>query len=174
MGRRLTNTNMAKIFKTRKEAEDYYRDHPSSAGDKMDTLRPKVKRQDPEHKLQVRCVDWFDENYPNELLFAIPNGGKRHKAVAAKLKAEGVRAGIPDLMLARPTSDAYYAQDSSGEITTVRPLYPGLFIEMKIKPNGPTPEQKQKLKQLKEAGYLTAVVYTFEQFQKEIRSYLNS
>jgi hypothetical protein len=32
-------------------------------------------------------------------LYAIPNGGKRNIAVAAKLKAEGVKPGVPDLAL---------------------------------------------------------------------------
>jgi len=55
-----------------------------------------------EHDLQASCIKWFDHQFGRRtdvLLFAIPNGGHRHPAVAAKLKAEGVRAGIPDLCL---------------------------------------------------------------------------
>jgi hypothetical protein len=37
--------------------------------------------------------------------FAIPNGGQRHKAVAAKLKAEGVSPGYPDIALDWPSRD---------------------------------------------------------------------
>jgi len=33
------------------------------------------------------------------IYFAVPNGGDRHIAVAAKIKAEGGRSGIPDLVL---------------------------------------------------------------------------
>lgn len=47
-------------------------------------------------------------------LFAIPNGGLRDKITAARLKAEGVKAGVPDVMLPWP-----------------RGSYAGLFIEMK-------------------------------------------
>ena len=36
------------------------------------------------------------------LIFAIPNGGKRHIGTARKLKAEGVRSGVPDIFLACP------------------------------------------------------------------------
>lgn len=33
------------------------------------------------------------------MLLAIPNGGHRSKATAGRLKAEGVRAGVPDVAL---------------------------------------------------------------------------
>ena len=51
---------------------------------------------------------------PETLLLAIPNGGARHIAVARKLKAEGVRAGVSDYLLAVP-----------------RGVYHGLFLELK-------------------------------------------
>jgi len=37
--------------------------------------------------------------YPDVLIFAIPNGEKRHIATAIKLKEEGVTSGIPDLYI---------------------------------------------------------------------------
>ena len=53
------------------------------------------------------------------LLFAIPNGGARHPAVAGKLRAEGVKAGVPDLFLP----------------VAVGPFH-GLFLEMKRRRKG--------------------------------------
>jgi hypothetical protein len=47
-------------------------------------------------------------------LFAIPNGGDRNIAVAANLKAEGVKSGVADLLL-----------------PVARYGYHGFFIEMK-------------------------------------------
>lgn len=47
-------------------------------------------------------------------MFAIPNGGKRDAITAGKLKAEGVKPGVPDVML------PIVAQNSAG-----------LFIEFK-------------------------------------------
>lgn len=36
--------------------------------------------------------------YPElNLLYHVPNGGSRHKAEAGRLRAEGVKAGVPDL-----------------------------------------------------------------------------
>jgi len=59
-----------------------------------------------EHKLQVLMVKyWRYTCKPHQewWLFAIPNGGSRDKVTGAKLKAEGVKAGVADLILAYPT-----------------------------------------------------------------------
>lgn len=74
-------------------------------GDNKKTLRGRVrgtsfKRISPvpkEHDEQVAFVKWFRLAHPGVLIFAIPNGGARHPAVASKLKAEGVVAGVADL-----------------------------------------------------------------------------
>ncbi len=50
-----------------------------------------------EHDEQTNFVREFRLRWPDVLIFAIPNGGKRSKAAAAKLRAEGVVAGVPDL-----------------------------------------------------------------------------
>jgi hypothetical protein len=44
-------------------------------------------------------VQWFKRTYPDVRIFSIPNGGHRHPAVAAKLKATGVSSGVPDLFI---------------------------------------------------------------------------
>ena len=46
---------------------------------------------------QITFINWFRANYPNEVIYAIPNGGLRNKTTAQKLKAEGVLAGVCDL-----------------------------------------------------------------------------
>ena len=42
-------------------------------------------------------VNWFRAKFPSVKIFAVPNGGKRHPAVANQLKKEGVESGVPDL-----------------------------------------------------------------------------
>ena len=78
-----------------------------------------------EHDEQSAIFEWaalMQGAYPElGLLFAIPNGGKRDKATAGKLKAEGVKAGVPDMCL--PVSNGKYH---------------GLFIELKVGENNPT------------------------------------
>lgn len=85
------------------------------------------------------------------LIAAVPNGGARHPAVAGKLKAEGVKAGVPDLLIFER------APDGCGG------MYCGLAIEMKVKPNKPTPAQESWLAALADRGWQTAVAYSSEE-----------
>jgi VRR-NUC domain len=89
------------------------------------------------------------------MLFAIPNGGHRHPAVAGKLKAEGVRAGIPDMMLAVP-----------------RGRHHGLFIEHKAGTRKPGPIQNDRMQELMEQGYAVAVSYGCDKTVDIISNYL--
>lgn len=71
-----------------------------------------------EHAHQVALFCWMSQNFHQfpelEWAFAIPNGGERNPAVAARLRAEGVRSGVSDILL--PITKCGYN---------------GLFIEMK-------------------------------------------
>ncbi len=53
---------------------------------------------------QITLIQWCDINrckYPElGLIFHIPNGGKRNKLEAIKLKKEGVKAGVPVILTA--------------------------------------------------------------------------
>lgn len=108
-----------------------------------------------EHDLQVACVSWFRMAYPRITIFAIPNGGQRNVIIAAKLKLEGVLAGVPDIFVAQPNE-----------------RYAGLFIEMKVRPNGPSESQVSVMRSLERAGYLTQVCYSFEEFRVIIEEYM--
>jgi len=52
-----------------------------------------------EHEEQREFVMWMRQTHPVARIFAIPNGGKRSLTTGAKLKAEGVSAGVPDLYI---------------------------------------------------------------------------
>ena len=52
-----------------------------------------------EHQEQVLFVQWFRRTYPDVRIFAIPNGEARSQSAGARLKAEGVSAGVPDLFI---------------------------------------------------------------------------
>lgn len=50
-----------------------------------------------------RWVAFQSATHPElERLYHIPNGGKRYATTAKRLKAEGVKAGVPDLCLPVP------------------------------------------------------------------------
>lgn len=80
-----------------------------------------------EHGHQMALFCWAQQSGIDELqwMFAIPNGGERALQVAANMKAEGVKRGVPDICLPLRTSWAC-----------------GLWIEMKrpklTKPDGKT------------------------------------
>lgn len=101
-----------------------------------------------EHDEQVRLFQMV-ESYPAlSCLFAIPNGGYRTKATAGKLKAEGVKSGVPDLFLpvaSRPNKDGK--------------AFHGMFLEMKIPGNKPTDNQREWLQKLANNGYYCVVCY---------------
>ena len=112
-----------------------------------------------EHGEQVTLFDWARcmlGAYPQlEWMFAIPNGGKRDKATAARLKDEGVKAGVPDICLAYPAGKWH-----------------GLFIEMKYGDNAPTAQQECWIRALNTAGYLAVVAWGFEAAKEVIEAYL--
>jgi len=113
-----------------------------------------------EHTEQVRlitCARQWEAKYPElALLHAIPNGGKRHRGTAAKLKAEGVKAGVPDLCL-----------------PVARGGYHGMYLEMKYGKNKPTPSQAEWLEALRgQEGYHAVVCHGFFLAKAAILEYL--
>ena len=59
-----------------------------------------IQREAQEQRALFRWAALHTSKYPGlEMLFAIPNGGRRDARTAALLKAEGMRAGVPDICL---------------------------------------------------------------------------
>lgn len=69
-------------------------------------------------------------------LLAIPNGGARDAREGMRLKAEGVKPGVSDLLL--PLRRAGFA---------------GLWLELKAPGEKPNPKQRAWLERMKLAGY---------------------
>lgn len=113
-----------------------------------------------EHQEQKALIEWTElcSNSIPELqnIFAIPNGGMRHPAIAAQLKAEGVKPGVPDLFLAYPKNG-----------------FPGLFIEMKRRVGGRlSPVQLEWRDRLSKVGYCVRVCLGWEEAKAAIIEYL--
>lgn len=108
---------------------------------------------------QIRLFNWAESIkwFVPELnmMYHVPNEGKRQQGTGAILKAAGMKKGVPDIVL-----------------PVARQGYHGLYIELKFGSGKPTKEQKAFMKQLNEEGYLTAVAYGFEEAREIIRHYL--
>lgn len=63
------------------------------------TQSSETARLPSEHLEQREFVSWFRKRYAGVRIIAIPNGGIRGAAAGARLKAEGVSAGVPDLYI---------------------------------------------------------------------------
>ncbi len=65
---------------------------------KYPPVKPKKPRyNNTEAKVQASILDWLKLCAPQVIVFHVPNGGHRDKRVAARLKWQGVVAGVPDL-----------------------------------------------------------------------------
>ena len=95
--------------------------------------------------------------YPELLyMYHVPNGGHRKTREAALLRAEGVRSGVPDIVLPAP-----------------RKPFHGLYIELKRQKSGTLSEdQKRYLNFLNFAGYKAVMCRGWKEARETIMSYL--
>lgn len=120
-----------------------------------------------EHDEQAGLFLWASWNFATmpelRLMFAIPNGGHRNLLVAKKMKAEGVKAGVPDIFL-----------------PVARGGFHGLFVEMKAESARPKKGGKGGLSdlqcewigELRKQGYRVAVCYGRDEAITEVTNYL--
>lgn len=111
-----------------------------------------------ESKLQRACVKWFryEHSRYNNLLFAVPNGGNRNPATGAILKAEGVLAGVSDMILLLPLNGSH-----------------ALCIEFKIGKGKQSASQEDFQNAVEKYYYKYVVIRSFDEFQREINFYIN-
>lgn len=96
-------------------------------------------------------------------IFAVPNGGLRDKITAAKLKHEGVKSGVPDVMVPIPCA-----------------RYAGLFVEMKRSADKATKRragvtsdnQDEWIGYLRSVRYAVSVCFDWRSAAREIQSYI--
>lgn len=123
------------------------------------SFKPQVAKEHAEQKALFIWAGLQAKARPElGLMFAIPNGGHRHPAVAGQLKAEGVKPGVPDIFLA-----------------VARNGFHGLFVEMKRTKGGTlTDDQKVVIPQLKAQGFAVEVCKGWLEAKKVIEGYLDS
>jgi len=87
--------------------------------------------------------------------FHPPNGGSRNAREAANLKKQGVKPGVPDII-----------------IMEARKGFHGFVIELKVGRNKPSPYQLIMLKNLKDRGYKVLLTYSLDELMYEVEKYL--
>jgi hypothetical protein len=121
-----------------------------------------------EHQHQVALINWAHRaklapaadvepgTTIGHYLLAIPLGGYRNPREAARLKAEGAKPGVSDLLL-----------------PLRRGGFGSLWLEMKAPGNKPTPLQRAWLERMRRAGYRAEWRDDWQKAAELIQDYLD-
>ena len=114
-----------------------------------------------ESQEQSQFVAWWkavgQRMAPNVVMAAVPNGGARDAVTGARLKREGVVAGMPDLVLLCARSGRH-----------------ALFIEMKTKRGRVSQSQRGLFPLLEAQGYGVAVCHGWKEAAEAVTAYLEN
>lgn len=114
------------------------------------------KREPLESTEQAAFVARVKSYYPDVVIFAIPNGGARRAKEAARMKGEGVLAGVCDLFVCEARGGFF-----------------GLFIEMKRTSSGRlSEEQRNFILNVETRGYCTAICHGREEAMAAFSEYM--
>ena len=117
--------------------------------------------QHKESELQIQCIRWFAYEYPHHrmLLYHPNNEGTANGRVRGAIaKAEGVVAGVADLILQAPSTDGFSC----------------LAIEMKTPTGRQSQEQKLFERYITAANGKYVIVRSFDDFKSIVMEYVNS
>lgn len=119
---------------------------------KLEAARTHKRKRKPRHieeSIQVACVKWFRLQYPNLVIFAVPNGGSRNLYEAKNMKESGTLAGVADLVIV----------GNGGKV---------LFVEMKAGNNKQEDSQVLFQNKVEKLGHKYIICRSKEQFMKEV------
>lgn len=105
-----------------------------------------VKKRHIEHDLQVNCVRWFRDNYPNYIIFSTNNECTRGKQY---WKDSGMLVGVSDLVIVVPNNV--------------------LWIELKSDTGRQRPDQKHFEDKVKGLGFEYYVCRSIDEFKQIIK-----
>ena len=118
---------------------------------KIGEFQPYIGSEDNFQKSVARYLD-----AKGVLWFHCPNGGSRNIAEAAKLKAMGVKPGIPDIL-----------------VLEKRHFYSGLAIELKVGKNKCTDHQEEMQRHFFARNWRVIVCYSLDHAIQEIDNYFS-
>lgn len=123
----------------------------------FDEIKRIIGRSKPGHEesdIQQACVRWFRLAHPECLCFAVPNGGRRDAVTGAKLKGEGVMAGVSDLVIV-----------AEGKV---------LFIEMKTRKGRQQESQKEFQRRVETLGHKYIVCRSLDDFMEMVGDWVKN
>ena len=122
-------------------------------------MRIPIPTEAEEQTTLFRWAEVMSKKWPElTLMHSIPNGGSRNMVEAVHLKAQGVKAGIPDIFLPVP-----------------RGKHHGLYIEMKRRKGGRlSVEQSKVIGRLRGQGYRAEVCKGWEEARDVIEEYMDA
>lgn len=128
--------------------------------------KPAASRVDHEGSEQKALISWLHgewhrgsevgQAYP--VTFHVPNGGARHKRTAGELKAQGVKAGVSDLVVMEARGGLF-----------------GLYLELKATPPrnaSLATSQRDWLALADERGYGAVLAQGLEEARQVLREYM--
>jgi hypothetical protein len=107
-----------------------------------------------EHDNQKIVLSFCNKHPELSVIFAIGNGGLRDLGTAIKMKAEGVKKGVPDLFLPLAKNG-----------------FNGLFIEMKVEGGRASKEQTEWIEKLNANGYRAVICVGYKSAIEELKNY---
>lgn len=104
---------------------------------------------------QIKVMDWIRHHKLDDVVFHVANERTCSPQHGSILKRMGVKSGVSDLIVARPSKSFH-----------------GAFIELKAIKGKPSSSQLKFLMDMDAEGYFTAVVYGADEAILVIRNYL--
>lgn len=117
--------------------------------------KQKRKPRQEETQLQTACVSWFRMQYPDYIIFSVPNGSSRNPIEGANLKKAGALAGVSDLVILADKGRT-------------------LFIEMKVKKRKQSLNQKRFEVYVNRLGFTYCVARSVKDFIKCVKTWLSN
>jgi len=114
-----------------------------------------------EDQEQMALAEWLDLVVGTPGWFHVPNGGLRNKVVAGKLKAMGVKDGVPDLIITRRSHQV----EKLGRL--------GVAIELKrqdARPSDTSDSQWEWINHLADEGWITYIAKGWDDARRFLES----
>lgn len=147
-------TSKAKKAKPRRGEPGYVSPHAVALA--VIAKDPSKEKGQQEHYEQVRVFHCIELEDPDlyDCMSAVPNGGMRSAKTGADLKAEGTKAGYPDILIDFPAG-----------------VYHGARIELKAAGGSASSDQIETLNRLTTRGYYCALCFGWEDAVSVLRRY---